>query len=289
LSNYTGTTIYTPDENGIERNSADVLIPAFLAAYTGKDARNIGLSPFPSIASMLPGWNVRYDGLMSIPWIASKFKSVRLSHTYESSYQVGSYSSFASWVDAGGGLGFKQSVTSDDVTPIPSSGLEISSVSIVESFRPLFGAEATLSNDMTIGARLNKSRRLNLNISSYQIVETSDNEFVVTLGYRINEFNRVIGLSSRNAGGFNNDLNIRADFSNKSQSSLIRKIQELYTQATSGSAITSIKISADYALSRALMLRAYYDREVNTPIVSASSYPTTNARFGISLRYTLTQ
>ncbi|MDR1810922.1 MAG: cell surface protein SprA [Prevotella sp.] len=288
LSNYAEAT-YTPGPDDIERNSADVLIPAFLAAYTGKDAGSIGLTPFPSLTSMLPGWNIRYDGLSNIPWIKSKFKSIKLSHTYESLYQIGSYSSFASWVDAGGGLGFKQSVTSDDVTPIPSSGLEISSVSIVESFRPLFGAEATLNNSMTIGARWNKSRRLNLNISSYQIVETLDNEFVVTLGYRINEFNRVIGLSSKNAKGFSNDLNIRADFSHKSASSLIRKIEELYTQATSGSTVTTIKVSADYALSRSLMLRGYYDRVVNTPIVSASSYPTTNTSFGVSLRFTLMQ
>jgi cell surface protein SprA len=288
LSGHPGGS-YVPGPDDIELNSADVLIPAFLSAYTGKSPHNIDLSPFPAITSMLPGWNVRYDGLINIPLFKSRFKSIRLTHVYESTYQIGSYSSFASWVNAGGGLGFKQSVTSDDAKPVPSSGLEISSVSIIERFQPLFGAEATMNNSMTVGARYNKSRSLSLNISSYQIVETLDNEFVLTLGYRINEFNRVIGLSAKKTKGFNNDLNIRADISYKSSSSLIRKIEELYTQATAGSTIATIKFSADYALSRSLMLRAYYDRVVNTPIVSASSYPTTNSSFGISLRFTLMQ
>ena len=288
LANYSGNT-YTAGSNDIEQNSADVLIPAFLAAYTGKDPNNIDMSPFPAITSMLPGWSVKYNGLINIPWIKSKFKTVILSHSYESIYRVGSYSSFASWVDAGNGIGFRQSVTSDDIKPIPSSGLAISSVSIVESFTPLFGAEATLNNSMTIGARLNKTRQLNLNISSYQIIESFQNDIIVTLGYRINEFNRVIGLSSRNANGFNNDLNIRADISNRVASALIRKIEEQYTQATSGATSTTLKISADYTLSRSLILRAYYDRIVNTPIISATSYPTTNTNFGISLRFTLTQ
>ncbi|GAB6010765.1 T9SS outer membrane translocon Sov/SprA [Viscerimonas tarda] len=288
LAGYPGSA-YTPGNDDIDRNSADVLIPAFLAAYTGKNSSSINLSPFPAITSLMPGWNVSYDGLINIPWLKSKFKTIKLTHAYDSRYQIGAYSSFTSWVDAGGGLGFKQSVTSDDIKPVPSAGYEISSVSIIEKFSPLFGVDATLNNSMTIGMKMNKGRQLNLNISSYQIVETANNEFVVSLGYRINEFNRVIGLSSKGSKGFNNDLNIKADFSYKMANSLIRKIQEQYTQATSGKTGTMIKLSADYALSRSLMLRAYYDRVVDTPIVSASSYPTTNTNFGISLRFTLTQ
>lgn len=289
LTNSSISTYKVEDNGGISQNSADVLIPAFLAAYTGKSANKINLSPFPGLSSILPGWNIRYDGLINIPWFKSRFKSIRLSHAYESIYQVGSYSSFTSWVDAGGGLGFKQGTSSDDITPIPSSGLDISSVSIIEKFNPLFGADATLNNSMTIGARYNRGRQLSLNISSFQIVESLQNDWVISLGYRISEFNRVIGLSSRGTKGFNNDLKINADISYKLTNSLIRKIKENYTQATSGSTITTIKLSADYAMSRSLVLRAYYDRVVNTPIVSATSFPTTNTNFGVSLRFTLTQ
>lgn len=49
----------TDNVNGVNRNSADVLIPAFLAAYTGKDPKKVGLTAFPSLKSMLPNW-LRY-------------------------------------------------------------------------------------------------------------------------------------------------------------------------------------------------------------------------------------
>ena len=57
----------TDNVNGVNRNSADVLIPAFLAAYTGKDPKKVGLTAFPSLKSMLPNWRVTYDGLIKIP------------------------------------------------------------------------------------------------------------------------------------------------------------------------------------------------------------------------------
>ncbi len=42
----------TDNVNGVNRNSADVLIPAFLAAYTGKDQKKVGLTAYPSLKSM---------------------------------------------------------------------------------------------------------------------------------------------------------------------------------------------------------------------------------------------
>lgn len=283
---------YSSVNGAVNANSADVLIPAFLAAYTGKDVKSSKLSPFLGLASMIPGWTINYDGLTTLPWFKDKFKSFKLSHSYNSRYQVGSYSSFSDWVDAGGGLGFTENTLVSDETIMPSSGYNINSVTIVEQFRPLFGAEGTMNNNLTLRARYNKDRSLTLNISSYQIVETRSNEFVVGLGYRINEFNRLIGLTSRTAktqSGFNNDLNVTFDFSHRSTQSLLRKIEERYTQATSGTTVSTIKVSADYALSKNLTLRAYFDKVINKPLISANSYPTSDTNFGLSIRFTLTQ
>ena len=71
--------------------------------------------------------------------------------------------------------------------------------------------------------------------------------------------------------------------------SLIRKIEDQFTQATSGNIAKTIQFSADYGLSRALTLRAFYDLQINEPIVSTSSYPTSNSNYGISLRFSLAQ
>ncbi|NDW19631.1 cell surface protein SprA [Dysgonomonas sp. 216] len=271
---------------GVDKNSADVLIPAFLAAYTGKDPDKISLSPFPSLSSLVPNWTITYDGLITLPWIRDKFKSLRIMHGYTSQYRIGSYESFSSWVSAGNGLGFTQNLAGN---PMPSSPYNISSVSIVEQFNPLFGTEGTLNNSLTLRARYNTQRNLNLNITSYQIVESRTKEIVVGMGYTINEFNRVVGLTSRNQGGFNNDLKLSGDLSYRKTHSLLRKIEEYFSQATAGTEVLTIKLAANYALSRALTLSAFFDRAVNTPLVSASSYPTTNTNFGVSIRFNLTQ
>lgn len=279
----------TPYTGGkVNPNSADVLIPAFLAAYTGKDAGKISLSAFPSLRSLLPNWNMTYDGLTTLPFIKDRFKSIKINHAYTCFYQIGSYNSFTNWIDAGGDdLGFIRDVLSG--TPVPSSPYNISSVSISEMFNPLFGVESLFNNNMTIGIRYNHSRTLNLNISSYQIIESLQKDWVIGLGYKINEFNRIIGLTSRRPGNFNNDLNIRADLSFKTDQALIRKIQEQFTQATSGTDIVTIKISADYTMSRAFSVRAFFDKVVNKPLITSSGYPTANTNFGISLKFTLLQ
>lgn len=278
---------YDPKNGEVDINSSDVLIPAFISAYTGKDAGKVSLSAFPSLLSMLPNWSITYDGLIHVPFIKEKFKSIRLSHNYTGVYQVSNYSSFSGWIEVQDDLGFIRDVLNGN--PIPSSPYNISSVSISEIFRPLIGAEGTLNNNMSISTRYNNSRTLTLNMAAYQIIEALQKEFVFGLGYRINEFNRLIGIGTNSTKQFNNDLNIKADISHKTTEALLRKIQENYTQATSGTTVITLKVSADYTLSRSLTLRAFFDRILNKPLISASSYPTTNSNFGISLKFTLMQ
>ena len=271
---------------GVSLNSMEVLVPAFLAAYTGKDPNKVGLSAFPSIKSLLPNWRVTYDGLIRIPVIRKYFKSMMLSHQYRCSYSVGAFSSFLDWVDAGqDGLGYIRDIQTGN--PTPSSPYDIAAVSITEGFSPLFGVDATLLNNITGKFELRKTRNLSLNISSYQLVEALSNEFVIGVGYKLTEFNKV--LKMKKTRDFSNDLTIRLDFSYRKMQSLIRKIEDQFTQATSGNIAKTIQFSADYGLSRALTLRAFYDLQINEPIVSTSSYPTSNSNYGISLRFSLAQ
>ena len=231
--------------NGVNRNSADVLIPAFLAAYTGKDPNKVGLSAFPSVKSLLPNWRVTYDGLIRIPVIRKYFKSMMLSHQYRCSYSVGAFSSFLDWVDAGqDGLGYIRDIQTGN--PTPSSPYDIAAVSITEGFSPLFGVDATLLNNITGKFELRKTRNLSLNISSYQLVEALSNEFVIGVGYKLTEFNKV--LKMKKTRDFSNDLTIRLDFSYRKMQSLIRKIEDQFTQATSGNIAKTIQFSADYGL-----------------------------------------
>ena len=270
----------------VSPNSTDVLIPAFLAAYTGKNPNKVSLTAFPSVRSLLPNWRVTYDGLIKIPAVKKYFKSMTLSHQYRCSYSVGAFSSFLDWVDAGqDGLGYIRDVLTGN--PTPSSPYDISAVSITEGFSPLLGVDATMLNNVTGKVELRKTRNLNLNISSYQLVESNSNEFVIGLGYKMTEFNKV--LKMKKTRDFSNDLTVRLDFSYRKMMSLIRKIEDQLTQATSGNIAKTIQFSADYGISRSLTFRAFYDLQISEPIVSTSAYPTSNSSYGISLRFSLAQ
>ncbi len=305
---------FDPAVGDINPNSADVLVPAFLAAYTGRSADGIAITAFPNVLSLLPNWDISYNLLNSLPSLKGRFRTLMLTHKYISQYRVGSFTSFLNWVPMSDNsdLGYIRDVLTG--SPIPSSPYDISAVSLMESFSPLIEAKGVLNNNLTLNLRFNKTRTMNLNISSYQLVETSDNDIVVGLGYRVPDFNRIIGFGSNTNrdrarrkptrtgnedtanqtrqttnSGFNNDLNIKLDISHKTTQALIRKIEDQFTQATSGVRTTSIKFSADYAISRSLTLRAFFDKIINTPLVSSTSYPTANTNVGLSLRFNLTQ
>ena len=57
---------------------------------------------------------------------------------------------------------------------------------------------------------------------------------------------------------------------------------------TAGQNVISIKTSADYVLNQRLNVRAFYERVINTPVIS-TSFPSANTSLGISLRFTLAQ
>jgi cell surface protein SprA len=280
-----GGTHYDPENGGVPINSIDVLIPAFLAAYTNKDPHKVGLSAFPSLKSILPNWKVTYEGFMQLDLISQHFKNFVLSHEYNSRYAVGMFSSFQNWVAAGDGYGFRN----DRGNPIPSSAYNITTVSINEAFNPLIGLNATFKNNMSIKMELKNARNLNLNISSLQIVEMNSDDYIFGVGYKLTEFNKVLKMKGSGGAGFSNDLTVSADFSYRRMLSMIRKIQDSFTQGTNGDAQTTIKISADYNLSRQLTVQAFFDRAMSRPLVSSTAFPFSKSSAGINLKLKLSK
>ena len=90
---------YDPANGSVNPYSSDVMVPAFLAAYTGRRAATTPLDIFPAITSILPNWSLSYKGLGNLPWLRDQFKSVTLNHAYKSVYSIGSYNSYSSWVE----------------------------------------------------------------------------------------------------------------------------------------------------------------------------------------------
>ena len=293
----------------VNKYSADVMIPAFLNAYTSMGGSSLSL--FPALSRILPNWTVRYGGLGKLPWFRDHFKSVNINHAYKSVFAIGSYNSYSTYQEYMNGLGFITDAASGN--PSPSSMFNISQVSINEAFSPLLGLDFTLNNNMTIKGEYRQTRVLNLSMTSVQINEALSKDWVIGLGYRINDFNLFGGgarkvvkgkggkgsqnnqknssssSSNRSSYGTNRDLNLRLDFSLRNQAAIVRDIATMTSSASSGNKTLKLSFSADYTFSKLLTMSFYYDRQTNTPLLSSSSYPTTTQDFGLSIKFSLTR
>ena len=291
----------------VNQYSSDVMIPAFLKAYTSMGGNS--LSVFPALSRMLPNWTIRYSGLGRLPWFNEHFKSVNINHSYKSVFAVGSYNSYSTFQEYMNGLGFVSDATTGN--PSPSSMFNISQVSITESFSPLLGMDVTFNNNMTVKAEYRQTRVLNLSMTSVQLNEALSKDWVIGMGYRINNFD-VFGwgakasrskskggnknAANKNAtttktvqNGTNHDLNLRLDFSFRKQAAIVRDIASMVSSASSGNNALKLSFSADYTFSKLLTMSFYYDRQTNTPLLSSSSYPTTTQDFGLSIKFSLTR
>ncbi len=304
--NLSGTP-YNPQLGQVNKYSADVLIPAFLSAYTSSGG---GLEIFPTLKRMLPNWTLRYGGLVKLPWFRDHFKSFNINHGYKSVFAVGSYASYSTYREYMDGLGFITDATTGN--PIPNSMYNVSTVSINESFAPLAGIDFTLNNNLSCKLEYRTTRVLSLSMTSVQLNESLSKDLVIGMGYKISNFNlfgsgtsrKIKGAQSgrnkkdtanktttRTTGrsGVNHDLNLRFDFSYRRQAAITRDIATMTSAASSGNTALKLALMADYTLSRLLTLSAYYDMQTNTPLLSSSSYPTTTHDFGVSFKFSLTR
>ena len=295
---YTGTmypqnsslagVVFNPKNGTVNKYSADVMIPAFLSTYSGREGKK-GLNElFPSFLHMLPNWSIKYAGLSKLPMFQKRFKSVNITHGYKSVYAIGSYSTYSTYMEYTNGLGFINNTSTG--APMPSSRFNISSASINESFSPLLGVDVTTNDNLTLGLKYVKSRVLNLSVTAIQMVETHSKELVFNAGYKFVNL-KLMGASSSasKSNKVSNDLNLRAAFSFKNMTSLCRSIDKGTTQATSGNESFNYSLSADYTYSKMLNMSFFVERKKTIPLISASAYPTTTTDFGVSLKFTLTK
>ena len=289
----------------VNQYSADVMVPAFLNAYTSMGGKS--LSIFPALSRLLPNWTVKYSGLGKLPWFRDHFKSVNINHSYKSVFAVGSYNSYSTFQEYMNGLGFIEDATTGN--PSPSSMFNVSQVSINEAFSPLLGLDLTFNNNMTLKGEYRQTRVMNLSMTSIQLNEAVSKDWVIGMGYRMNNFH-LFGMggkrkavkskgkgsadkqknsSNSNSYGTNHDLNLRLDFSFRKQAAIVRDIASMMSSASSGNNALKLSFSADYTLSKMLTMSFYYDRQTNTPLLSSSSYPTTTQDFGLSIKFSLTR
>src|ERR1019366_7108231 len=276
---------YADGYNGF---SQDVLIPAFVAAYSGKNPDKVGLSAFPAIP--LPNWRLTYDGLSKMDLFKTLFKTVTLSHGYHSTYNVGGYTSNMLYTDPNnsGYTGVREGVhvSSDSNNTNFLVKNIITAATISEQWSPLMKVDVTLHNSALVNFAFNKTRDLSLGLTSKTITEVEGQEIVVGTGYKIK--NVSLGQNIKIRGKpIKSDLNLIANLSFRKNVTTIRRIDEENSQLTGGSNIISIKLSADYIINDKMNIRFFYDRILNKPVTS-NSFATTNTNAGLSLRLSLT-
>lgn len=278
---------YSDANGGVNPYSSDVMVPAFLAAYTGRDASRSDLGLFPDILSMLPNWNLTYTGLVKIPFFEHYFKNFSLKHAYRSVYSIGNFNTFNSYVEYMGGRGFVTDVTTG--MPSPSSMYNIGSVSINESFAPLAGLDMTLKNGISGRLEYRKTRVLTLSTTAVQIVETMSDDITLGGGYKIVGLKLLGAVPGSGRNKVSNDLNMNLDVSYRNQSAVCRAIRNGSVQATSGNKAMKMSLSADYVYSKMVTLNGYLDYQSNFPMVSTTAYPTSAYDLGFSIKFSLTR
>ncbi|MBK5212121.1 MAG: cell surface protein SprA [Flavobacteriaceae bacterium] len=258
---------------GFGRNSQDVLLPAFLSAYKGSNASKEKTGIFRDIP--LPNWDIKYTGLMKIPWFKKNFKRFSLSHGYRASYTVNQFQSNLDYNPA-------EPSATDQAGNFKVKTL-LTNVNLTEQFSPLLKVDFEMNNSVKILAEMRKDRALSLSFANNLLTEIKGNEYIIGLGYRVKDL-RI----STNFGGkksvITSDLNFKVDLSRRDNITIIRYLDILNSQTTAGQTIYGAQLSIDYALSKNLTALFYYDHTFSKYAIS-TAFPQTTIRSGFTLRY----
>ena len=261
---------------GFGANSQQVMLPAFVAAYSGKDASSVKTSAFRNIP--LPNWTLTYKGLMRMKWFKKSFQSFTVSHGYRSSYSINNYTNNLLYNDA-------TALVDKDLSGNFYNQQLFSNINVIEEFSPLVKIDLKMKNSLSMKAEIRKDRALNLNFNNNTLTEIRGKEYVVGLGYRIKDLKiryRFDGKKQTLKG----DLNLKADISLRDNTTLIRDVDEDNEQITGGQRLFSLRFLADYALNRNLTASFYFDQNSSRYAIS-TSFPRSSFSTGILVRYNI--
>ena len=258
---------------GFGKNNQAVLLPSFIAAYSGGDASNTSLGIFRSFP--IPNWSIKYNGLMRYAFFKKNFKRFSLQQNYRASYTANAfrsnfqYDKDPSGVDASGNI-FNKTI--------------MSNVNLVEQFNPLIRMDFELMNSLKILTEVKKDRALSMSFDNNLLTEVKGIEYVVGMGYRIKDVVFSSKLADNPTGIIKSDIIIKADMSYRNNQTIVRYLDYDNNQLAGGQNVWSLKLTADYSFSKNLTAIFYYDHAFSKAVIS-TSFPLTNVRSGFTLRY----
>ena len=267
--------------------SQDVMVPAFIAAYSGQSAYDVDLRPFPTIP--IPSWRVDYAGLSKLPGLSDWFSSVNITHGYRSTYSIGSYTSDLTYGD---------NLTLDNsILDYPLSNLTdeegryvpvyiINQVTISEQFAPLVGINVRTKNNINARVDFKRDRNLSLNLSNAQVAETSNRDVSIDMGWTKDKLKLPFKVQGRTIT-IENDVTFRFNMTIRDSQTIQRKLNG-ENVVSNGNKNFQLRPSISYRLNNQLDLTAYFDRNFTTPYIS-STFPRAATSFGVQMRFSLAQ
>jgi len=278
-------SVPTPNSSykqGYGPKQQDVMIAAFLAAYTNKNAATINTNPFASIP--LPNWRLAYNGLTKIKWMKKVFTAFNLTHGYSSTVTVSSFqTNLQSTTDSKGHLNSIDSLSNNFF-----STYNMPSIVINQQFSPLIGVDMTFVNKITARFDYKMAKTVTMSFSDFQLIENKSQTITVGAGYTVKglklSFIHVKGKPLR----LDNDLKFRCDVSYRNGITVNHLIDQSIPQITAGSSTLTISPAVDYMISKGINLSMFLDYSHTNPYV-LSSFPTTNIKGGFKLKMSLVQ
>src|SRR5690606_31372718 len=270
----------------------DVLIPSFIAAYSGKSANDVALIDYSSSNLRSnpfkyyypkPNWRISYTGLTKIPAINKIMNNLVINHNYSGTLAMNSFISALYYEDVYN-LGFPSFIDSNSGNYVPF--FQVPNMTISEQLSPLLGFDASFKNGFTGRFEFNKTRTVSLSLIDYQVSETNSTEYRIGAGYRIRGL--VLPFEVFGVRKLNNDLNSKFDVSERDDRTSNNYLAQNLSVTTRGQKVIQIQPSIDYIVSDKLTLRLFYDRRQSIPYVT-SSYPITTTRAGLTLRFIFAQ
>ncbi|MGQ0738581.1 MAG: T9SS outer membrane translocon Sov/SprA [Bacteroidota bacterium] len=296
LNNYQGGT---PDPNdpgyfqGYGRYAQDVVIPAFIAAYTNKDPMSVNLAknnnpnirsnPFSGILPK-PNWTITYNGLSRIPGLERIFTNFSIRHGYHSTFSMNSFNTALLFTDP---LRIGYPFFRDPLTGNFIPYFLVPNITIQEAFDPLIEIDVTFTNQLSTRFEFSKRRQLSLSLIDYQLAENRSTEVTFSFNWRQKGLPLIKKLPFMK-GRMDNDVTIRCDFSLRDDATANSKLDQRTSFGTAGQKVIRIAPSIDYVVNNRVSMKLYFEQNRNIPKIS-NAFPITNTRGGLQVRISLTQ
>ncbi|ANI90177.1 cell surface protein SprA [Arachidicoccus ginsenosidimutans] len=288
---YRGGTTDDGYAKGYGRYAQNVLIPAFLAAYTGKSPYTVNLitennasmktNPLGSIFP-LPNWSISYAGLSRIGNLSNTFSNITLNNTYSGTLAMNSFTSALNFQDP---LMVGMPAFIDSVSGNYVPYFVIPNITISESFAPLVGINVTLANQSTFSFQYGKTRQLSLSLVDYQVSEVNTTSYA--LDFSLVKHNAKLPFlpkPKKQANGVGNDLTFGLNLAMSDQFNSNTTLDQTNNYSTGGQKVVSISPSINYVLNNRINLKFYFNQTRTLPYVSTTPpITTTNAGLQITM------